>query len=219
MKNIKGYSTLVFDCDGVILNSNSVKTEALRQTAAQYGQTAADNLVAYHKMHGGVSRYLKFDYLFREILAVSVDSAEVARLAEEFGSEVRDKLMTCEIASGLYKLRDFTADAKWMVVSGGNQEELREIFKAREISKLFDGGIFGSPDPKEKILAREMKSGNLVLPAVFIGDSEYDENAASGAGIDFIFLSGWSELFGWERFVQAHGLETHERLIDLLGTC
>lgn len=38
------YETLVFDCDGVLLDSNRVKTEAFWTVASQFGQAAADAL-------------------------------------------------------------------------------------------------------------------------------------------------------------------------------
>lgn len=49
-------TTLVFDCDGVVLNSNRIKTEAFRVVAAPYGDAAAGALVQYHLAHGGISR-------------------------------------------------------------------------------------------------------------------------------------------------------------------
>ena len=38
---ITDYASLVFDCDGVVLNSNKVKTEAFYQAVLPYGEAAA----------------------------------------------------------------------------------------------------------------------------------------------------------------------------------
>jgi len=62
------YKTLVFDCDGVVLDSNQVKTQAFFDVAKQYGLEAANKLVEYHVLHGGVSRYKKFEYFIQVIL-------------------------------------------------------------------------------------------------------------------------------------------------------
>ncbi|MFH7588150.1 HAD family hydrolase, partial [Oceanimonas smirnovii] len=59
---VTDYVTLVFDCDGVVLNSNKVKTEAFYKAALPYGEAAAQAMVDYHVAHGGVSRYKKFAY-------------------------------------------------------------------------------------------------------------------------------------------------------------
>ncbi len=50
MKNIHHYATLIFDCDGVILNSNFQKIEAYRNTAIKFGadQKQAEALVQHH---------------------------------------------------------------------------------------------------------------------------------------------------------------------------
>ena len=62
------YQTLVFDCDGVILNSNKIKTQAFYKVAKVYGYEPAQKLKDYHVQNGGISRYQKFEYLLTNIL-------------------------------------------------------------------------------------------------------------------------------------------------------
>ena len=66
--SINSYKSIVFDCDGVILNSNSIKTQAFYDTTAFLGVDVANELKNYHLANGGVSRYYKFDYLLNSIL-------------------------------------------------------------------------------------------------------------------------------------------------------
>jgi len=49
-------------------------------------------------------------------------------------------------------------------------------------------------------LAREKANGNLQFPALFVGDSKYDFEAATRAGLDFVFLSGWTEVQDWKTY-------------------
>ena len=56
---MKNYSHLFFDCDGVILNSNKVKTNAFYKIALEYGDESAKKLVNYHIQNGGISLYTK----------------------------------------------------------------------------------------------------------------------------------------------------------------
>ncbi len=211
----EGYATLVFDCDGVILDSNRVKTEAFRQAAMPYGEAAADRLVAHHTAHGGVSRYRKFEHFIAEIVEPGCEGPGLEALLERYAAAVQDGLMACGVAEGLADLRAATPDARWLVVSGGDQAELRDVFGRRGLDVFFDGGIFGSPDTKDEILAREIAGGNIRGPALFLGDSRYDHQAASAAGLDFVFLRGWSEFAGWEAYAQAHGFPIAEKLSDL----
>jgi len=40
--------------------------------------------------------------------------------------------------------------------------------------------------------------GNIIGKSLFLGDSMYDYQAATAAQMDFIFLSKWTEVEGWE---------------------
>tara|TARA_R110002167_G_scaffold5074_8_gene23819 strand:+ start:287 stop:958 length:672 start_codon:yes stop_codon:yes gene_type:complete len=194
---VTDYATLVFDCDGVVLNSNKVKTDAFYQAALAYGKPAAQALVEHHIANGGVSRYKKFAYFLEQIVPLTAPDTSGPTLNEllvEYADAVRYGLLTCDVAEGLIELRKRTAHARWLIVSGGDQAELRDIFTQRGLIELFDGEVFGSPDTKDEILARELENGNIQPPMIFLGDSKYDHQAASAAGIDFVFLSGWSEV-------------------------
>ena len=203
---IKRYKTLVFDCDGVVLNSNQLKIQAYFDVALKHGadKKQAQALVDHHIKLGGVSRYPKFEYFLREIVKVSVTDAATQSLLDDFGHEVKRRLSDCEIASGLLDLRKATSDARWMIISGGDQIELREIFIERGLDDLFNAGIFGSPDNKDEILARELARGNITVPALFLGDSRYDHVASVRAGLDFIFLSDWTDFEGWQEYCNAN---------------
>ncbi|MBE1515773.1 HAD family hydrolase [Nesterenkonia halotolerans] len=209
------YQTLVFDCDGVVLDSNRVKTRAFYEAALPYGEAAAQRLVDYHVSHGGISRYKKFA-LFLEEMVDGRQGPGLDSLLDAYATEVRAGLMACEIAPGLDQLRQVTRESRWLIVSGGDQEELREIFHARGISSHFDGGIFGSPDTKDEILAREMGRGNISGSALFLGDSTYDHQASSQAGLDFVFVSAWTEVPGWDTWCREQGIASVESLQQLL---
>lgn len=221
LDNINNYKTIIFDCDGVVLNSNKVKTQAFYNTALAFGQAAAERLVKYHVERGGISRYKKFqwfiDNLNEEDLAQSKDQPNLDNLLSGYAAEVHKGLRSCQIADGLDELREKTKDSIWLIVSGGDQAELRELFAERDIAQLFDGGIFGSPDSKEVIMNRKREQGNIKSPAVFIGDSQYDYTAVESVGdIDFIFVTDWSEFDEYEQFFEEkEDLLIISSLIDL----
>lgn len=202
------YTTLVFDCDGVVLDSNKVKTEAFYQATLPYGEAAAQAMVDYHVVNGGVSRYKKFAYYLEQIAPLHAEhqGPDLEALLRSYADHVRAGLLRCAVAPGLNALRQQTPRAHWLIVSGGDQAELRDVFTQRGIAEWFDGGIFGSPDTKYEILERELGSGNIQQPALFLGDSKYDYQAANAAGLDFLFLSGWSEVANWESWVRSHNL-------------
>lgn len=216
MIDLRLYATLIFDCDGVILNSNKLKTAAFVAAARPYGVNAAEALAEHHMAHGGVSRYRKFEHFLRDIVGVPVEQSMLDSLLETYGRLVRKGLLTCNVDPGLGALREATSSARWMVVSAGDQDELRDIFHLRNLTKNFDGGIFGSPDTKEAILAREQANSNIQPPALFIGDSRYDHEISLQAGIDFVFASQWTEFSDWKSYQRVKAFPAVHDLRGLL---
>lgn len=223
MIDLSQYNTIIFDCDGVILNSNGVKTEAFRTASLPWGERIAKSLVDYHIANGGVSRYHKFKHLIEFILPKylpdaipGVDGPGFNELLESYSAILQHELLNCSVAAGLESLKQKTIHASWCIVSGGDQSELRQLFTSRSLYYLFDSGIFGSPDNKDTIIMREISSGKIRLPAIFFGDSLYDYKTSLNTSIDFVFVSGWSEFSNWQDFVLDKNLPHIVSLCNLL---
>ncbi len=195
IKKINSYKTIIFDCDGVILNSNKIKTESFYEVAKNFGEKEAIKLVNYHKSNGGISRYEKFKF-FLAILN-NKDSNNIPKLDElvnHYGELVFNQLLCCEHANKLFELREETINSKWCVVSGSDQKELRKVFLRRGLNKLFNAGVYGSPSNKIEIFEKLIKNKTIEQPAIFIGDSKYDFDCSVYYGLDFIFVQRWSEI-------------------------
>lgn len=212
--DIKKYKTIVFDCDGVVLNSNHLKIQAYFDVAIEFGanQTQAKALVDHHIALGGISRYPKFEYFLREIMHQVVTDDAMNALLNSFTTQVTRLLSTCEVSPYLNALKLATKESKWMILSGGDQAEIREIFKLRQLDTFFEGGIYGSPDNKDLVLAREKDNGNIQFPALFIGDSQYDYLASTNAGLDFLFLSDWTDFQSWQDYCDQHHIKVLKNL-------
>lgn len=187
------YSHYLFDCDGVILDSNRIKTDAFEYAARIYGSEAAEDLVAYHLENGGVSRHKKFRWLLDKYVPQATEK-EYRDLINCYAQRVYNQLLSCDVAPRLKKLRAQTLDSQWVVISGGEQDELRSIFKQRGLANMFDGGIFGSPTDKINHLERLISGGIKPEDCLLIGDSLYDLKCASSFAIDSIFVSKWSDV-------------------------
>jgi phosphoglycolate phosphatase-like HAD superfamily hydrolase len=215
--DVTKYKTIVFDCDGVVLDSNITKIDSYFRTAKKLGATdmQAQMLVDHHVKFGGISRYPKFVWYIEKVLKGKATKTVVQEYLDAFSLAVKRGLMRCEIADGLHTLRNKIPDAKWLVVSGGDQQEIRDLFDKRELVDLFDSGLFGSPDNKDEILAREKENGNIKFPALFIGDSKYDYESSTRAGLDFVFLSDWTDIPDWKSFCVEHKIHACHNIQSL----
>lgn len=200
---ITDYKSLIFDCDGVVLNSNKIKTEAFRLIFEPFGKGLANEMVDYHISYGGISRYKKIDYFINNYLQnrtkkylqdLKVD------LLKNFSDIVKNKLIKSEVCNDLQLLKLRTKNSKWFIVSGGDEEELNYTFKKKKISSLFDGGIYGSPSNKFEIIEDEIKKGNIIKPAIYFGDSKLDYEVANFYNFDFVFVYQWTEFDNWKFF-------------------
>lgn len=219
--NLLSYSSILFDCDGVILDSNSIKSSSFYKTAAKYCKKSAQNLLEYHQQNGGISRYVKFKYFINNILPLTPDNNEqqdipsINVLLSEYAQQLKEKLLICPIAEGLDLLREETSQADWYVITGGDENEVKEIFRQRKIDKYFNMGIHGSPKSKKEIIEKLIAEKKIQYPAIFLGDSTYDYRVAKQFGIDFIFISGWTELENWHKFVTDKSIKHVEKLKNL----
>ncbi|WP_339349109.1 HAD family hydrolase [uncultured Alteromonas sp.] len=212
---LSDYSTIAFDCDGVILNSNKVKTNAFYDAALPYGENNAEELKKYHTQNGGISRFKKFRWFVDYFLERSLRNEAYEQLLTRYADIVEKGLLNCEFNKDLYELKKQTPNANWLIVSGGSQSELRALFKERNLAGLFEGGIYGSPDSKEDIFDRELEQNNISVPALFIGDSKYDYFSSSKYGLDFVFLSQWTEVDDWKSFCEENGINYVDSLKSL----
>ena len=63
---------IIFDFDGVILDSVDVKTKAFKQMYSIYGDDVMRKVVDYHLLNGGISRYKKFKYFHENFLMLFI---------------------------------------------------------------------------------------------------------------------------------------------------
>ena len=194
------YGIWLFDCDGVILDSNPLKTEAFRRVGMRYGAREAESLVRYHLENGGISRFEKLEFFFREIRGEAEFDDKLRAALAEYGAFVSAGLRRCLEVPGV---RDFVErlrkgkSRRTFVVSGSDEEELREVFKDRGLVQYFDG-VFGSPAKKNDIVTNLYSTEqDPRRQIVYCGDSRLDYEVAIACGIEFIMIYGYTEWEGW----------------------
>lgn len=179
------FDAVVFDFDGVIIESADIKTNAFYELFSEH-KSHIDKIVGFHLENEGVSRYEKFRYIYSKILQKPVDEKIITQLGEEFSKIVYQKILECPFVKGAPELLSFLEDKSLMFIASGTpHDELCEIVKMRNIAHFFSE-IHGSPSTKEEIISNILNKYSYDKSNVlFIGDAMTDYNAAIKTGVVF----------------------------------
>ena len=179
--------TIIFDFDGVILESLDVKTEAFKKLYQPYGPSISNKVVENHLENGGISRYEKIKIYHKQFLGKDLDDEKVQKIAQIFSDIVLDKIMKVSFVDGAKYFIEKNYEKYLMFISSATPtDELNFICGQRKISKYFKG-IFGSPDSKSKHISFIMDNWSLKNnEIIFIGDSSSDLVAAEKHNVWFI---------------------------------
>lgn len=193
MPRFNQYDLVIFDCDGVIFDSNHLKLDAMKQALRAESATEAQVVAceAYFAMHFGRSRYYLIEHFVTDILGIPAaqQAAAQQRLLDDYGARCRQLYLDAKTTPHLLDLLTCCPADKY-VASGSAQGELRDVMVDRGLSDFFRA-VYGSPRPKNE-LVRDIVQANPDARVVMIGDAISDHEAARHAGIDFIFYRPFS---------------------------
>lgn len=185
MKDI--IKVIFWDFDGVILNSNEVRDSGFVEVLNDFPKDEVEKLLSFHRKNGGLSRYVKFRYFFEEIRKESITEEEVKAWALKFSKIMLDKLKdkSLLISETIEFIKNNYQHYKMHIVSGSDQNELRELCKSLNIDKFFIS-IHGSPTPKNDLVKNILMEHNYVPESsILIGDSINDFEAAEVNNLHF----------------------------------
>jgi len=183
------YDAIVFDFDGVLVESVDIKTQAFRALYKNYNKQVIDEIVSYHLTNGGVNRYDKFRYIHNKILGQQLEIAEENKLCNEFSYLVEDLVVAAKWVQGAFEfITKYHQILPLHISSATPVEELLRITKKRKMDQYFLT-ITGSPKPKNRTLVEICEStGCNSKRVLMIGDSYSDFDAAKHAKTSFVGL-------------------------------
>ncbi|TDN82168.1 phosphoglycolate phosphatase-like HAD superfamily hydrolase [Salegentibacter sp. 24] len=180
-------AVILWDFDGVILNSMPVREYGFKQVLEKYPEEQIEQLLAFHRENGGLSRYVKFRYFFEAIRAEALSDEKLKTFTDRYSSIMRNKLCSREnlIAETISFIEQNYKKYTMHIVSGSDGKELRYLCEQLNISQYFKT-IWGSPTPKIELvsnLIREFSYDPTKL--CLIGDSKNDMEAAASNNLVF----------------------------------
>ena len=178
---------ILWDFDGVILDSMEVRDFGFTEIFKEFNDFYVKTLLEYHRLNGGLSRYVKIRYFFESILNQSITDTEILEYATRFSDIMKKELINPKnlIEDSVHFIKENHTNFNFHIVSGSDQEELRFLCKELGLADYFLS-IQGSPTPKNTLVKDLLVKYNYnVTESCLIGDSINDYEAAIANKISF----------------------------------
>jgi len=179
--------TILWDFDGVILNSMKIKGDAFVELFEGYSKSKVAKLEKYHYENGGMSRFEKIKYFFNDIINKKISDDDILQWADKFALIIEKKIYTNSnlIDDTLLFIKNNYQNYNFHIVSGSEHKELHKICKHFELDQFFIS-IDGSPIKKEILIKKILEKYNYKKEeTILIGDSMNDYDAASINSVNF----------------------------------
>lgn len=187
MPHIANYDVYIFDCDGVILDSNQLKIDAMHNALLPIISDIEKVTICvdYFRDNFGRSRFHHVDVFVNEFLGLKESEKEPIKTAvlKGYSSQCKALYLSADLTPKVLNFVSGLQGHKY-IASGSEQQELRDVFKERGLDTYFDG-IFGSPTKKSDLIKEILNKHNSVTGVMF-GDAISDYEGAELNHIDFI---------------------------------
>ncbi len=180
---------VVFDCDGVLLETIPAKLQAYMDWLPAEHEAHREAFREHNLKSFGTSRSLQLRYFYEELLGQQVTDSFLNTEVLRFSS-ICEPL--CKISPWAEGAREFVqtcrnAGALTFVLSGTPQEELEVMLSQRDAMELFEL-VMGFPETKTGGLLRIVGEWGLLRQRIlFVGDAEKDASAAAEVGVHFAY--------------------------------
>jgi len=176
---------IIFDFDGVILESNDVKAYGFYELFKDFGKDNALRAVEYFKLNAGLSRYDIIKFFFTQVCVEKLGSDKIRLYANKYSSLVKDRVVFSDFVAGFMS---FIGNNEYncFIASSTDEKDLKYICNKIDISDYFKT-ILGSPAKKVKNINRIISEFDLIREeTIYVGDSRNDYEATIQAGLVFI---------------------------------
>jgi phosphoglycolate phosphatase len=210
-------AAILFDFDGVIVDSARLKTQAYAKIYADEDPAKVAQAMRHQQLNGGITRRATLAHFERSFFGRSGDADSVERLAIRYSKIVFDPVVACPFIAGAQTLLSRAMGRVDMyLISGTPHEELLEIVRARGLGRFFKS-MHGAPTGKPEAFKRILEKGRYQPEQTLaVGDSITEYDAAVGLGIPFLgIVAPDSERFFPDGVVTRPSLLDADRLLGL----
>lgn len=203
---------IIFDFDGVIVDSHKVKDKAFYELFSKYGNKIANKSQLYHLKNIGKSRFFKFNYILKNILQEKSTNKRLKILSYQFDKITIKKIIKLRVVPYLLTfLKKNKYKFIYHISTGTPQNLIMKILKKKKLYSYFDK-IYGSPSSKIGHIKKIKKNRKKTL---FIGDSYEDYLSCKKTKTKFILRehNENKKIFRNKKFLKIRNFKNFEKLI------
>ena len=194
--NIFETKIMVFDFDGVIIDSTEVKVDEYRNLFSQFtkNEDTLNKIISIYRNSAGIPREITLKKVFKEVLDKTVSNQEVENLSLDYSKHIFLRLETIEPLKGFLEYLAIHKEINKHIISGAPNSDIFYLIKKLNLSKYFKS-IKGGPLNKKNEIINIMKLAKVkARDIVYFGDQKNDCIAAKSAGVGFIGINAGSNL-------------------------
>jgi phosphoglycolate phosphatase-like HAD superfamily hydrolase len=185
------FRVIIFDFDGVIIESAGIKKESYRQLFEEEFPEHLHQILAYQETWGGLPRRRQFEEIYEKILNEEPPRGRVSELEASYVSRMLSRVVAAPLVPGVLEfLEAHHGQGIFFIASATPEDELHHIVRERGLNRFFVD-VYGSPMRKAETLRLiGRKTGAAPGDMVFVGDYPTDRDAAAEVGIPFVARLG-----------------------------
>ena len=194
--NIFETKIMIFDFDGVIIDSTEVKVEEYRILLSQFTKNEAtlNEIINIYRNSGGIPRETTLKKVFKEVLDKTISNQEVENLSLDYSKQIFRRLEAIKPLKGFLEYLAIHKEINKHIISGAPNSDVSYLIKKLNLSKYFKS-IKGGPLNKKNEMINIMKLAKVkAQDIVYFGDQKNDYISAKSAGIGFIGINAGSNL-------------------------
>ena len=216
MADFTSYSNVIFDFDGVIVNSNFIKKSIFLDLCSTYlGDYYLSRFDSFIES-GPMTRFQILSHLYDQINSTYPSSdVSIEFLLDVFAKQCKYALSRAQSIGCLHRLKNLSPSSRWFILTAAPYLDTYDFLCTRNMSQFFDGGIYGSPSSKYENYLK-LSERFMPGPTLLLGDSLSDFEVATHFKLDFFFVSNWSLTPEFSSYFRALNVPFIRSLDDLL---
>ncbi|MDX6368718.1 MAG: hypothetical protein QOG93_220 [Gaiellaceae bacterium] len=189
------FDVVIFDLDGVVLDSNELKVDCMQATLEEFEPAIAAGFLTDFRRTFGRSRLEHFRSLYEDHLRRAGEFEQFYDVyAGKYAGHLAvryPKVPMCEYARELlFRLSE--RRARLCVVTGTPTGEAEHVLAEHGVRSCF-GAVLGGEQGKVERIAQVLGDYDVgPSQVVLIGDAPHDRVAAATAGIAFVFVERYA---------------------------